>query len=131
MYSRIASVINNCCAGFPFSGDCGVTVTWAVSNRLVTLSFTRGDLHFKWYNRHFASSSCKLLRELHFPPCCLLHSESSYIIIFPSMLGISDWMKFIRRLLESPRTSGCVVISEISSHTNDPSGPLCHPVLIV
>lgn len=35
------------------------------------------------------------------------------------MFGCSEWMKFIRHLLKSPRTSGCIVIFEISSHTND------------
>lgn len=44
------------------------------------------------------------------------------------MFGYSEWMKCIRRLLKSCRTSGSIVISEISSHINDATGPLYCPV---
>lgn len=43
------------------------------------------------------------------------------------MFGYSEWIEFIRRLLKSARTSGCIVISEISGHTNDATGPLHCP----
>lgn len=72
----------------------------------------------------FVSSSCKLLAELHFPPWCLLHCKSRYAITLPWMFGYSEWMKFIRHFLKSPRTSGCIVVSEIASHTNGATGSL-------
>lgn len=84
-------LIGNVGIDFCWSGGCSFLVRWAASYRPATLSITRGDLHFKWCNGHFfVSSSCKLLRKLHFPSCCLLHSESRYIIMFPPCLAIQS-----------------------------------------
>lgn len=44
------------------------------------------------------------------------------------MFGYSEWIKFIRCLLKSVRTSGCIVMSEIGSHTNYATEPLYCPV---
>lgn len=44
------------------------------------------------------------------------------------MFGYSEWIKFIKCLLKSVRTSGCIVISEIGSHTNYATEPLYCPV---
>lgn len=55
MHSIIAELIGGVRIDFHLSGGCSFIVRGAAFYRPVTLSITRADLHFKWYNRHFLS----------------------------------------------------------------------------
>lgn len=88
----------------------------------VACDTTRLELHFKWYNLHI---NC-LKKSIFLLALFCIASCANYCT--HPVFGYSDWIKSIRHLLKSARTSGGIVISEITTHTNDVTRPLYCPL---